>query len=51
MSFDAEECQTRVTLEHRGFEVHGEAGAGMSESVSREGGWSSLMELYRTSAG
>jgi hypothetical protein len=31
--FDAEEDQTRVTLQHRGFEVHGEAGPGMRESV------------------
>jgi uncharacterized protein YndB with AHSA1/START domain len=48
--FHAEEDKTRVTLEHRGFEVHGEAGAAMRESVSRDGGWSSLLEQYRRAA-
>ena len=43
--FDAEEDQTRVTLEHRGFEVHGEPGAAMRESVGSDGGWASLLEL------
>ena len=35
-----------MTLEHRGFEVHGEAGAAMRES-GPDGGWPSLLELYR----
>ena len=48
--FTAEEDQTRVTLQHRGFEVHGEAGAGMRESVASDGGWSSLLERYRAAA-
>ena len=46
----AEENGTRVTLEHRGFEVHGEAGAGMRESVSSDGGWPQLLQLYRAAA-
>ena len=50
VTFDAEESGTRVTLEHRGFEVHGEAGAAMRESVGGEGGWASLMELYKNAA-
>jgi uncharacterized protein YndB with AHSA1/START domain len=50
VSFIAEENQTRVTLEHRGFEVHGDAGAAMRESVSSDGGWSALLELYRDAA-
>ena len=51
VSFIAEERgTTRVTLEHRGFEVHGEAGAAMRESVGGEGGWASLMELYKNAA-
>jgi uncharacterized protein YndB with AHSA1/START domain len=50
VTFEAERDQTRVTLEHRGFEVHGEAGAAMRESVGGEGGWRSLMELYRRAA-
>ncbi len=48
--FDAEEDKTRVTLVHRGFEIHGEAGAAMRRSVSGEGGWSSLLEQYRRAA-
>ncbi len=48
--FDAEEDQTRVTLEHRGFETHGEAGAAMRDSVASEGGWSSLLEQYHRTA-
>ena len=50
VTFVAEEDGTRVTLEHRGFEVHGEAGAGMRESVSSEGGWPQLLQLYRDAA-
>ena len=48
--FNAEDDGTRVTLEHRGFEVHGEAGPGMRESVASDGGWSSLLEKYRAAA-
>jgi uncharacterized protein YndB with AHSA1/START domain len=50
VTFAAEDDGTRVTLEHRGFEVHGEAGAAMRESVGGEGGWASLMELYKNAA-
>jgi uncharacterized protein YndB with AHSA1/START domain len=35
---------TKVTLEHRGFEVWGEPGAEMRGSV--ETGWGALLELY-----
>jgi len=45
--FDAEDDQTRVTLQHRGFEVHGEAGPGMRESVGSDGGWRSLLQRHR----
>jgi len=41
---------TRVTLEHRGFEVHGEQGAAMRESVGSEGGWPELLALYEAAA-
>jgi hypothetical protein len=37
---------TRVTPVHRGFEVHGDAGAAMRESVSADGGWPQLLILY-----
>lgn len=45
------EAGTRVTLEHRGFEVHGEAGRPMRESVGGENGWPELMALYEQAAG
>jgi len=48
--FSGEEDQTRVTLEHRGFDVHGDAGAAMRESVDSDGGWPSLLEMYRRAA-
>jgi uncharacterized protein YndB with AHSA1/START domain len=51
VSFTAEEPgTTRVTLTHSGFEVHGEAGATMRESVGGDGGWAQLMELYKNAA-
>jgi hypothetical protein len=48
--FDGEEDQARVTLQHRGFEVHGEAGPGMRESVGSDGGWRSLLQRPRAAA-
>jgi uncharacterized protein YndB with AHSA1/START domain len=50
VTFDPEGDGTRVTLEHRGFEVHGDAGPGLRESVSSEGGWPALLEKYRAAA-
>jgi uncharacterized protein YndB with AHSA1/START domain len=50
VTFDAEENGTRVTLTHTGFEVHGEAGAAMRESVGGDGGWTQLMDLYKNAA-
>ena len=50
VTFEREEGGTRVTLEHRGFEVHGEAGAAMRDSVGGKGGWAELMELYKNAA-
>ena len=50
VTFEPEDGGTRVTLEHRGFEVHGEAGAAMRESVGGEGGWAGLMDLYKNAA-
>ena len=46
----AEDAATRVTLTHSGFEVHGEAGAAMRDSVGEDGGWAQLMELYKNAA-
>ena len=40
------DSSTRVTLEHRGFEVWGERGAAMRDSVDSEGGWKELVDLY-----
>ena len=50
VTFTREGEGTRVTLEHRGFEVHGEAGAAMRRSVDADGGWPSLLALYRDMA-
>lgn len=54
VTFAAEGDGTRVTLEHRGFEVHGEPGREMRASVAGEdgeGGWGALLEQYATRAG
>jgi uncharacterized protein YndB with AHSA1/START domain len=48
--FSAEDDGTRVTLEHRSFEVHEEPGTAMRNSVAGDGGWRSLLELYRRAA-
>ena len=50
VTFDAEGDATLVTLEHRGFEVHGAPGADMREAVSSEEGWAEHLEHYRTAA-
>jgi len=50
VTFSAEGGQTRVTLEHRGFDVHGDAGAAMRKSVADDGGWRSLLDMYRRAA-
>jgi hypothetical protein len=50
VTFSAEDDGTRVTLKHRGFEVHGEAGAAMHDSVGSDGGWPSLLQMYRRAA-
>ena len=42
---------TVVTLEHRGFEVHGDEAASMRDSVASEGGWADLLRLYAETAG
>jgi uncharacterized protein YndB with AHSA1/START domain len=38
--------RTIVTLEHRGFEVLGERGAEVRDSVSSPGGWVDLLDTY-----
>ena len=44
VTFEQTSEGTKVTLEHRGFEVWGEPGAEMRGSV--EGGWATLLERY-----
>jgi len=41
---------TRVELEHRGFEVHGEQGAAMREAVSAPDGWGGIVQRYVAAA-
>ena len=48
---ERDDGSTRVTLEHRGFEVHGEAGGPMRDSVGGEAGWPELLDLYAAQAG
>ena len=37
---------TRVDLEHRHFERHGEGGESMRASVDAPNGWTTIMDLY-----
>jgi uncharacterized protein YndB with AHSA1/START domain len=37
---------TRVDLEHRNFQKHGEGWPSMRKSVDSEGGWGTLLDLY-----
>ncbi len=48
VTFAAEGEGTRVTLEHRGFEVHGEKAGEMRSSL--DSGWPSLLALLRDAA-
>jgi uncharacterized protein YndB with AHSA1/START domain len=41
---------TRVELEHRGFDVHGERGAAMRNAVSSPGGWGGIMQCFAEAA-
>ena len=41
---------TRIDLEHRHLERHGEGAQSMRDAVSSEGGWGSLLELYAAAA-
>jgi uncharacterized protein YndB with AHSA1/START domain len=44
--FISEGAKTRVEVEHRGFEVHGDRGDELRTGVAAEGGWGSLLELF-----
>ncbi|WP_263351197.1 SRPBCC family protein [Acidicapsa acidisoli] len=46
----SEDGTTWVELEHRHFERHGDGGGNMRNQVDQPGGWSQLMELFRTEA-
>ncbi len=42
------EATTRVALEHRGFERHGEGGEEYSAALSSDQGWPYILERYAT---
>ena len=42
--------ETRVDLEHRLFSRHGEGGPSIRQSVSAEGGWGTLLEIFAKKA-
>ena len=42
--------RTRVEVEHRGFEVHGDRGDELRTGVAAEGGWSGLLERFAKAA-
>jgi uncharacterized protein YndB with AHSA1/START domain len=46
VTFEDQADATRVTLEHRGFEVWGPEGQKMRDSVGADGGWGQLLGLY-----
>jgi uncharacterized protein YndB with AHSA1/START domain len=46
VTFTPQDGATLVELEHGGFEKFTERGARVRENVSREGGWTELIEMY-----
>jgi uncharacterized protein YndB with AHSA1/START domain len=46
VTFAPEGAGTRVVLEHRHLERHGEGAARMRDSVSSDGGWPGLLKRY-----
>jgi Activator of Hsp90 ATPase homolog 1-like protein len=43
--------RTRVSFEHRGFEVHGQAGLELRDSLGAEDGWFEVLGHYERAAG
>jgi uncharacterized protein YndB with AHSA1/START domain len=43
---EEEPGRTRVELEHRGFEVHGDKAEAMHAPIASDGGWSGLLQRF-----
>ena len=50
VTFTAQDGGTLVVLEHRHFERHGASGSQVQTGVGGEGGWSSLLGLFKGQA-
>ena len=46
ITFTLEDGRTRVELEHRGFEAHGETGQDLRDSVGSDNGWGGLLQKF-----
>jgi uncharacterized protein YndB with AHSA1/START domain len=44
------DARTRVSFEHRGFEVHGAAGRALSESLGADDGWREVLGEFERAA-
>ena len=46
VTFEADASGSRITLEHRGFERHGDGAAAYRERMASDAGWPAILERY-----